>query len=76
MEQPGTAVRNALFPRSRPTVGAKVKCSIGVQLCVLPMRPETVDAVLIIATDANHTCFAWVAQLHVCRQLGYLDTPQ
>src|SRR6266540_41660 len=30
----------ARFRRSRPTVGAEVKCSIGVQLCVLPMRLE------------------------------------
>ena len=35
MEPPGTAVRTPRFPRSRPTVGAKVIGSLSLKLCVL-----------------------------------------
>ena len=56
------------FSQVAPDRRYQSKCSISVQLCVLPMRLETVDAVLTIASDSNHACSARVAQLHVCRQ--------
>jgi len=55
-----------------PKLNVQSAYSYAFSQCVL--RPT--DAVLIIASDSNHACSAWVAQLHVCRQLGYLDTPQ
>src|SRR6266568_7516922 len=40
----GNRCAEARFRRSRPTVGAEVKCSPGVQLSALPMRLEPTDA--------------------------------
>src|SRR6266508_2750181 len=67
----------ARFRRSRPTVGAEVKCSIGVQLCVLPMRleihwrradhrpfPQGYCVVgLLLVTASMRSCGRWLARL-------------
>src|SRR6266487_1267981 len=47
----GNRCAEGRFCRSRATVGAKVKWSIGVQLSVLPMRLEPTDPAPIIAPD-------------------------